>query len=143
MAAGESRNGSCTSGLSFSQASCLLPQAPMLNAVNPAQQGHKYNRDTSLDDVFSSFHGLPNRGNDQIVCGSLLLHTTFAFVMPTLCIIQPMCGLLMQQDMEDEQSESSRPPAAQVRLPICCRCCCGIAYNNTTGDINIKVMQRA
>ena len=30
--------------------------------------------------------------------------------MPTLSIIQPMCGLLMQQDMEDEQSESARPP---------------------------------
>ena len=50
-----------------------------------------------------------------------------------------MCGLLTQQDNEDEQSESAQSPAAQVRLLICCCCCCGIAYNNIASDININV----
>ena len=130
----------------FSQASCLnLPQAPMLNAVNHAQQGHnKCDRLNSLSRIFPSFSGLEKGSLEvMITCGSLLLPTTITFVMPILCIIQLMCLLLTQQQNADEQSQSAQLPAAQVRLLICRCCCCGIAYNGTAGDININVVQRA
>ena len=71
----------------FSQASCLLPQAPMLNAVNPqaAQQGHKYNRDTSLDDIFTSFRGLP-KASLEVMTKLYVDHFCFIQLSHSLCL---------------------------------------------------------